>query len=187
MSWATTVNAVHDTFGNVIPDLSNGGTTDLGEIDRNWTQSRSLGASGQAVDTAQFYGHDNTLTVGASLDYGWTRFTGNSQLGIVPALVNNSLPVIGLPFIIDEPDSFLNPILAHTNNTYAGIYALDTFSVTDRLTVTAGGALQLRRGSTSMARTALFSTASRTSSTSIRLSASPTSSRLTSTSMRDMR
>ena len=132
-------DVVHDTFGNVIPDLSNGGTTDLGEIDRNWTQSRSLGASGQAVDTAQFYGHDNTLTVGASLDYGWTRFTGNSQLGIVPALVNNSLPVIGLPFIIDEPDSFLNPILAHTNNTYVGIYALDTFSVTDRLTVTAGG------------------------------------------------
>ena len=130
---------VHDTHGNPIPDLSNGGTTDLGEIDRNWTQSRSLGFTGQAVETAQLWGHDNTLTVGASLDYGWTRFTGNSQLGVVPALVNNSLPVIGLPFIIDEPDSFLNPILAHTNNTYTGIYALDTYSVTDRLTVTAGG------------------------------------------------
>jgi hypothetical protein len=26
---------VHDTFGKLIPDLSNGGTTDLGEIDRN--------------------------------------------------------------------------------------------------------------------------------------------------------
>ena len=55
---------VHDTFGKLIPDLSNGGTTDLGEIDRNWTQSRSLGASAQAVDTAKVYGHDNTLTVG---------------------------------------------------------------------------------------------------------------------------
>ena len=86
---------VHDTFGNVIPDLSNGGTTDLGEIDRTWTQSRSLGASVQAVDTDKLAGHDNTLTVGASLDYGWTRFNGNSQLGIVPSFVNNSLPVIG--------------------------------------------------------------------------------------------
>ena len=74
-------NPVHDTFGNVIPDLSNGGTVDLGEIDRNWTQSRSLGASAQAVDTDKLAGHDNTLTVGASLDYGWTRFNGNSQLG----------------------------------------------------------------------------------------------------------
>ena len=130
---------VHDTFGNVIPDLSNGGTTDLGEIDRTWTQSRSLGASVQAVDTSKLAGHDNTLTVGASLDYGWTRFNGNSQLGIVPAFVNNSLPVIGFPFIIDEPDSFLNPISVHANNTYTGVYALDTYSVTDRLTVTAGG------------------------------------------------
>jgi iron complex outermembrane receptor protein len=132
-------NPVHDTFGNVIPDLSNGGTTDLGEIDRTWTQSRSLGASGQAVDTDKLAGHDNTLTVGASLDYGWTRFNGNSQLGIVPGFVNNSLPVIGLPFIIDEPDSFLNPISVHANNTYTGLYALDTYSVNDRLTVTAGG------------------------------------------------
>src|SRR4029077_15321822 len=47
---------VHDTFGNVIPDLSNGGTTDLGEIDRSWTQSRSLGASAQAVDTDKLAG-----------------------------------------------------------------------------------------------------------------------------------
>ena len=98
-----------------------------------------LDPAGQAVDTAQLCGHDNTLTVGASLDYGWTRFNGNSQLGVVPALINNSLPVIGLPFIIDEPDSFLNPILVHANNTYTGVYALDTYSVTDRLTVTAGG------------------------------------------------
>ena len=132
-------NPVHDTFGNVIPDLSNGGTIDLGEIDRTWTQSRSLGASVQAVDTDKLAGHDNTLTVGASLDYGWTRFNGNSQLGIVPSFVNNSLPVIGFPFIIDEPDSFLNPISVHANNTYTGVYALDTYSATDRLTVTAGG------------------------------------------------
>jgi iron complex outermembrane receptor protein len=132
-------NPVHDTFGNVIPDLSNGGTTDLGEIDRSWTQSRSLGASVQAVDTDKLAGHDNTLTVGASLDYGWTRFTGNSQLGVVPSFANNSLPVIGLPFLIDEPDSFLNPVAARTNNTYTGLYALDTYSVNDRLTVTAGG------------------------------------------------
>jgi iron complex outermembrane recepter protein len=129
---------VHDTFGKAIPDLSNGGTTDLGEIDRNWTQSRSLGTSVQAVDTAQVYDHDNTLTVGASLDYGWTRFNGNSQLGTVPGYANNNLFVRGAPFIIDEPDSFLDPVAVHATNTYAGVYGLDTFSVTDRLTVTAG-------------------------------------------------
>ena len=132
-------NPVHDTFGNVIPDLSNGGTTDLGEIDRSWTQSRSLGASVQAVDTDKLAGHDNTLTVGASLDYGWTRFNGNSQLGTIFNDNNVSFPVVGAPFIIDEPDSFLSPVMVHTNNVYTGVYALDTYSATDRLTVTAGG------------------------------------------------
>ena len=46
--------------------------------------------------------------------------------------------MIGAPFIIDEPDSFLDPVAVHANNTYVGVYGLDTFSVTDRLTVTAG-------------------------------------------------
>ena len=129
----------HDTLGGIIPDLSNGGTTDLGEIDRNWTQSRSLGASVQAVDTDKLAGHDNTLTVGASLDYGWTRFNGNSQMGTFFNDNNTSFPIFPFPFVIDEPASFLSPVMVHTNNTYTGLYALDTYSATDRLTVTAGG------------------------------------------------
>jgi iron complex outermembrane receptor protein len=129
----------HDTLGGIIPDISQDGTLDLGEIDRSWTQSRSLGASVQAVDTNKILGHDNTLTVGASLDYGWTRFTGNSQLGTFANDNNTSFPVIGAPFLIDEPDSFLSPVDARANNTYTGVYALDTFSATDRLTLTGGG------------------------------------------------
>ncbi len=129
---------VHDTLGGIIPDISQDGTIDLGEIDRFWTQSRSLGGTAQAVDTDKIYGHDNTLTVGAALDYGWTHFTGNSQLGTVPAFVNNSLPVIGYPYLIDEPDSFLAPVSAKATNLYTGLYALDTFNATDRLTLTGG-------------------------------------------------
>ncbi len=129
----------HDTLGGIIPDISQDGTLDLGEIDRNWTQSRSLGASGQAVDTDKIFGRDNTLTVGASLDYGWTRFTGNSQLGTFVNDNNTSFPVIGSPYLIDEPGSFLAPIAVNANNTYAGLYALDTFNATDRLTLTGGG------------------------------------------------
>ncbi len=129
---------VHDTLGGLIPDISQNGTIDLGETDRNWTQSRSLGGSAQAVDTDKIDGHDNTFTVGASLDYGWTIFTANSQLGIVPGFVNNSLPVIGFPYLISEPDSYLAPVAAKANNTYVGLYALDTFNATDRLALNAG-------------------------------------------------
>ena len=129
---------VHDTLGGLIPDISQNGTIDLGENDRNWTQSRSLGGSGQAVDTDKIYGHDNAFTVGASLDYGWTNFTGDSQLGVVPGFINNSLPIVGSPYIIDEPLSYLAPVAVKANNTYVGVYALDAFNPTDRLALTAG-------------------------------------------------
>jgi iron complex outermembrane recepter protein len=128
---------VHDTLGAIIPDISQNGALDLGENDRNWTQSRSLGVSGQAVDTDKIFGHDNTLTVGTSLDYGWTHYTGNSTLGTV-TFSGFAYPVSNSPYIIDEPDSYLNPINVNANNTYVGVYALDTFNATDRLTLTGG-------------------------------------------------
>ena len=77
---------VHDTLGGIIPDISQNGTIDLGEIDRFWTQSRSLGGTAQAVDTDKIYGHDNTLTVGASLDYGWTHFPATASSASSPRL-----------------------------------------------------------------------------------------------------
>jgi iron complex outermembrane receptor protein len=128
---------VHDIHGAIIPDISQGGTLDLGEDDDNQTQSRSIGVSGQVVDTDKIWGRNNSLTVGTSLDYGWTHYTGNSTLGTIQ-FTNNSYPVIASPYIIDEPDSFLNPIDVRANNTYVGAYALDTFDATDRLTLTGG-------------------------------------------------
>jgi iron complex outermembrane receptor protein len=128
---------VHDTMGGIIPDISQNGALDLGEDDDNQTQSRSVGFSGQAVDTAKIWGRDNSLTVGASLDYGWTHYTGKSQLGTI-TFTGDAFPVTPSPFIIDEPDSFLNPIDVRANNTYVGVYALDTFNATDRLTLTGG-------------------------------------------------
>jgi iron complex outermembrane receptor protein len=128
---------VHDTSGGIIPDISQNGALDLGEDDDNQTQSRSVGVSGQAVDTAKIWGRDNTLTVGTSLDYGWTHYIGSSQLGTI-TFADNAFPVTPSPFIIDEPDSFLNPIDVRANNTYVGVYALDTFNATDRLTLTGG-------------------------------------------------
>jgi iron complex outermembrane receptor protein len=128
---------VHDISGGIIPDISQGGTLDLGEDDDNQTQSRSVGVTGQVVDTDKIFGRDNSLTVGTSLDYGWTHYIGSSQLGTI-TFAGNAFPVTPSPFIIDEPDSFLNPIDVRANNTYVGVYALDTFNATDRLTLTGG-------------------------------------------------
>ena len=77
------------------------------------------------------------MTVGASLDYGWTHYTGMSQLATI-SFTGDAYPLTPSPYIIDEPDSFLNPIDVRANNTYLGVYALDTFNATDRLTLTGG-------------------------------------------------
>ena len=87
---------VHGTMGGIIPDISQGGTLDLGENDDNQTQSRSVGVSGQVVDTDKVFNHDNSLTVGASLDYGWTHYTGNSKLGTI-AFTKQLVPADRLP------------------------------------------------------------------------------------------
>ena len=133
-------NPVHDTLGQIVPDISDNGAVDLGEIDRFWTQSRSLGGNAQAVDTDKVYGHDNTFTVGASLDYGWTNFYGNSELGTI-GYYDNSFPVIGSGYFLDEPDSYLAPVSVKATNLYAGLYALDTFNASPALALTGGARL----------------------------------------------
>jgi iron complex outermembrane recepter protein len=123
-------------FGTPIPDISHGGALNLGEDDDNQTRSRSVGLSGQVVDTDKVYGRPNTLTVGASLDYGWTDYTARSQLGTI-SFTGDAYPVTPSPFLIYAPP-FLTPVAVNGTNTYAGVYALDTLDVTDRLTVTGG-------------------------------------------------
>ncbi len=131
---------VHDTLGQIVPDISQMGAVDLGEIDRSWTQSRSVGGNAQAVDTDKLYGHDNSLTVGASLDAGWTNFNGNSELGVIGAY-DNAFPVIGSGYVLDKPGSFLAPVSTRARNLYAGLYALDAFNVSPALTLTGGARL----------------------------------------------
>jgi iron complex outermembrane recepter protein len=103
--------------------------TPLGEIDSNWTRTLSTGATAQLTDTDKIFGHNNTITAGVSIDHGWTHFTGSSVLGILP-------PDFVTPFTsegIDEPAYDVSPVDLEAQNTYAGVYVLDNFDITDRL------------------------------------------------------
>ena len=80
-----------------------------------------------------------TSPIGASVDRGHVRFGASSELGIIrPDLV-----VIGTGFIIAQPDGTVAPADLKTTNTYFGWYVTDTFDVTSRLSVTAGGRFNL--------------------------------------------
>jgi iron complex outermembrane receptor protein len=109
----------------------------LGEIDRNWTSTNSFGGSGQLTSTNKVFDHDNHFVMGVSVDHGYTQFTATSELATMDP---NTLFENGTGVYINNPGAGGPATTSvHALNTYTGIYATDTFDVTSRLAVTAGG------------------------------------------------
>ncbi len=109
----------------------------LGENDRTTTQSTTTGFSLQATNTDQLFGHNNHFVVGTSFDYSVTHFNGSAELGTVGPnyVVSGSGVFLGQSgFPISD-----GPVSLRTTNQYTGLYALDTFDVTNAFTITGGG------------------------------------------------
>jgi outer membrane receptor protein involved in Fe transport len=113
------------------------GAATLGENDRTMTHSTTTGLSLQAANTDQLFGHNNHFVIGASLDYSVTRFTASAELG-----------TIGPDFVVSSSGIFLGasgtpisigPVDLRTTNQYTGLFALDTFDITNAFSITAGG------------------------------------------------
>jgi iron complex outermembrane receptor protein len=86
--------------------------------------------------------------VGGSVDYSWVNFSANSTLGFInPDLTVTVNPaILGNGSIISTLGGFgYGPINIDTRNTYYGLYATDTFDVTDRLALTGGARLNIAR------------------------------------------
>jgi outer membrane receptor protein involved in Fe transport len=109
----------------------------LGENDRTTTSTTSTGFSLQATNTDQLFGHNNHFVVGASYDYSVTHFNASAELG-----------TIGPDYVVSSSGIFLGtsgdpisdgPVDLRTTNQYTGLYALDTFDITNRFAITGGG------------------------------------------------
>jgi iron complex outermembrane receptor protein len=115
------------------------GTAFLGEIDRNQTATNSFGGTAQLTGADRIFDHENHVVMGVSLDRGFTKFTAASEVGTI----DQNLFVTGTGIFINQPDAGLTPVDLNAVNTYTGIYATDTFDVTNRWSVTAGGRFNL--------------------------------------------
>jgi outer membrane receptor protein involved in Fe transport len=109
----------------------------LGENDRTTTHSTTTGFSLQTTNTDRLFGHNNHFVVGASLDYSVTRFTASAELRtIAPDFVVSGSGIFlgpsGFPISI-------GPVDLRATNQYTGVYALDTFDVTNAFSITGGG------------------------------------------------
>jgi opacity protein-like surface antigen len=77
--------------------------------------------------------------LGLSIDRGLVQFSSTSELGTVNA---NQFPTVqGVGLFIDQPSGDLAPAGLGAATLYTGLYATDTFDVTSRFSITAGGRL----------------------------------------------
>ena len=109
----------------------------LGQIDRTTTRSTTTGATLQATNTDQLFGHNNQFMVGTSFDSGVTRFGASAELGTIGSnyVVSGSGIYLGPS---GEPIS-IGPVGLRATNRYSGLYASDTFDVTNAFSITGGG------------------------------------------------
>src|SRR6516225_7074872 len=125
------------TGGQTIPATGPLGSSVLGEIDRTWTATNSFGGSVQVSSSEKIFGHENNFTLGMSFDRGLVQFSTTSELGTIDA---NQFPTVqGFGLFIDLPSGDVAPVGLGATTRYTGIYATDTFDVTNRLSITTGG------------------------------------------------
>jgi outer membrane receptor protein involved in Fe transport len=109
----------------------------LGERDRTTTHSTTTGVLLQATNSDQLFGHANKFVLGASFDSSVTRFSASAELGTI----GPNFVVSGSGIFLGQSGSpvSIGPVDLRATNQYSGIYALDTFDVTNALSFTGGG------------------------------------------------
>jgi len=118
---------VNDNFGEVDPGT--GAVDDVQALnDRSSIEQTSYGASLQLTVSTPLAGHKNQFVVGIGLDKGRARFTQDSQSADFDA-TRATVPTADF-----EPETD-----AATRTRNAALYAMNTFSITERWTLTASG------------------------------------------------
>jgi iron complex outermembrane recepter protein len=87
----------------------------------------------QGVEKSKILGHGNQFLLGGSIDHGRVGYQTSAEIGSIgPEFV-----ITGDGQIVQNSD--IAPVNITTTNTYYGLFFSDSFDVTDRLTLTAGG------------------------------------------------
>ena len=142
MCQADGATALTNSSGGFLPDISQGGTVYIGENDFETIHTTGVGGALQATETAAVFGHHNQLSVGGSIDHASTDFQSSAELGTI----NAALQVSYSGLFVDTPENTpwtATPVSLNATNSYYGIFATDTFNVTDDLALTASGRYNL--------------------------------------------
>ena len=128
--------------GGSIPDLSQGGTLPIGELDNETIHTVGVGGTLQTTFTGQMFGHDNNFVLGGSVDHDNIDFQSTTQVGAI----NSSLQVTDSGYFVSTPENAgfnATPVGLSATNRYYGLFATDTFDLTRALAVTLSGRYNL--------------------------------------------
>jgi iron complex outermembrane receptor protein len=131
------------TNGQLIPDISNGGTTFIGENDYELIQAWGRGATLQLTNSDALFGMPNQFTLGAAVDYASTSFFTGAQIGVI----NAQLIVLPSNYIVNTPENSPGaiangdpvPVSVDSVNKNLSGYITDTLNLSPDLAVTASG------------------------------------------------
>src|ERR1700728_239599 len=132
------VTPTYTSSGQVIPDISDGGTLYIGENDFETINAYGRGAALQTSVSQPIFGHGNAFTAGAVVDYAQLNFLAGAVIG----LINPQLFVEPSPWTVDTPESSpfgATPVSLKGVDKDFGAYVTDTFDVTSAFSVTASG------------------------------------------------
>lgn len=129
-----------------------------GTLDTTRTEATGYGGSLQATNRDQVFGHNNNFIVGGSIDAADYSFKSSSALGVInPDLsvttnpnnpIYGIIPGLGATQLRTAAALGIAPSQVTGSNLYMGLYAVDTFDVTDALSLTAGARLNFARVAT---------------------------------------
>ena len=128
--------------GEPVPDISQNGAVPIGENDREFIRAVTWGGTMQATATSPLFGHDNHFVAGASVDRSTVDFQSTTEVGTF----NSSLQLQPTGIFVFTPENSgfnATPVGLGATDTYYGLFAADTFTVTKRLAVTASGRFNL--------------------------------------------
>jgi iron complex outermembrane receptor protein len=137
------VTPLTNAQGQTLPDISDGGTSFIGENDFEVINAWGRGGTLQVTDSESFAGHDNQFSAGAAIDYAATTYFTDAQIG----LINSQLLVLPSNLIVHTPENSPaavafgdpTPVSVDSVNKDLSAFVTDTFNVTADLAVTASG------------------------------------------------
>jgi iron complex outermembrane receptor protein len=124
--------------GSPIPDFLNGGP--YSDLDRQSTNTNGYGASLQATNRRDLFGHPNQLVAGVSFDGAQTLFGASTEIG---GLSLTDRVFAGPGIVLDQADGSIAPVRVGIANAYYGAFFTDTYDIAPLLSANLAGRFNL--------------------------------------------